>query len=150
MHVIRVVVERDFVHIGDIGIRFILGGSDFARIAVNLPFLPGFFGEVARNDVIRLARVHEVEWNRRKLLARAALYEEHAVIFGDVHQLAQVCFRLFDDGGKGLVAVGNLAHAHAGAGKIQKLSLRLFQNFEGKHGRPCRKIVNSHNLCSFY
>ena len=149
MHIVGVVVERDLVHVGNVSVRFILGGRDLAGIAVDLTFLPCLFGEIARNDVVRLARVHEVERNRRKLLARAALYEEHAVILGDVHQFAQVGFRLLHDGGKRLVAVGNFAHAHAGAGEIQKLFLRFFQYLEGKHGRPCRKVVNSHNLAPY-
>ena len=145
MYVVRIVVEGDRFHVGDIGVGLILGGRNAARLAEDLAFLPRFFGEVARHHIVGFARVHQVEGHRRELLARAALHEEHAVLLGDVQKPAQVRFRLFDDGGKRLVAVADLAHAHARAREIQKLFLCLFQHFEGKHGGACRKIVNSHD-----
>ncbi len=144
VHIVRIVVEGDLLHVGDIRVSLVLGGGDAARFAEDLALLPRLFGEVARDHIVGFARVHQVQGHGGELLARAALHKEHAVIFGDVHQFAQVGFRLFHDGGERFIAVADLAYAHARSGKIEELFLRFFQHVEGEHGRACRKIVNSH------
>ena len=145
VHVIGIVVEFDRIHVGDVCIIFILGRGDFPCLAVDLAFLPGFFGKVARHDVIGLSRVHQVEGNGCKLLARAALYKQYTVIVGNVHQLAHERLRFFHDGGERFVPVADLRDAHTGSLKIKEFFLRLFEHFEGEHGRACRKVINSHN-----
>ncbi len=148
MNVVGIVVEGDLVHVGDIGIGLVFGGGDAAGFTEDLALLPCLFGEVARDDIVRLARVHQVEGNGGELLARAALHEQDAIAVGNVHQLAQIGFRLLDDGGKRLVSVADLADAHAGARKVEQFFLRLFEHLEREHRRACRKVVNSHIVIS--
>ncbi len=60
MYVIGIFAERDVCKVGNIGVRFIFGGSDACGVAVNLPFLKGFFREVARYEIIGFSAVHQV------------------------------------------------------------------------------------------
>ena len=88
MHVVRVVVEFHFVEIGDICVNFIFGRGRDARRAVDLAFLPRLFREVARHEVVGFAFVHQIKGYRRELLARAALYEDDAIIFGNIQKIS--------------------------------------------------------------
>ena len=145
MHIVGVFAEGDLLHIGDIGVRLILGGSDACGVPVNFAFLEGFLREVARDDIVRLPLVHEVEGNSRELLARAALHEDDRIVVGDIQKLAQKRAPLVDDLFELLVAVRDLRDGHPGARKIQKLLLRFLKHFEGQCGRACGKVISSHN-----
>ena len=130
MHIVGVFAEGDALHVGDVGVRLILGRCDTRGVPVNFAFLEGFLGEIARDDIVRLPLVHEVEGNGCELLARAALHEDDRIVVGDIQKLAQKRAPFVDDLFKLLVAVRDLRDGHPGARKIQKLLLRFLKHLK--------------------
>ena len=95
--VVGVFSELELVDIGDIGEVAVLARCHAARITEQLCLLESLLRPRAGNDVVGLAVQHQVHGDGRKLLGRAALQEEHLVVVGNAHQIAQVGFGLFDD-----------------------------------------------------
>ena len=146
MHIVGVLAEGDRGDVGDIGVRLVLAGRHARRVAVDLALLPCLLGEVARHNIVRLPLVHEVEGDCCKLRARAALHKENGIVVGNVHEFTQQRLAFEDDGFKRLVAVRDLRHRHARAGKVQELALRLLQHAQGKRGGTCGKVICSHTF----
>ena len=110
MYVIRVVTDHIGRNCGNVRKILVCRGSDQSDIAVFLRLDVCFLRELTRHNVIGFsAAVHKVERNGGKLRGRAALKKEHFIILGNVHQFAEVFFRLFDDG---FVVRRSMAHLH--------------------------------------
>jgi hypothetical protein len=48
-----------------------------------------------------------------------------------------------DDRVERLRAMADLHHGHADAGQRHQIALRLLENLDRHHGRPCREVVDA-------
>ena len=121
----------------------VLGGSNRLRVAVLLRFLIGLGGELTGQNVIRLAGLHQVQRNCRELRRRAALQEKYLVVVRNVHDGAEIRFRLLDDC---FIRGRSVAHFHNGHACItvtNEFGCGFFQYGKREHRRTCGEIVNS-------
>ena len=126
-----ILVVGDGVHIRDVGEVFVLAGGHDVGLAELGGFLGGQVGEVAGDDVVRLAGGHKVQRHHGKLLGRTALEEADLVVVGDVHHTAQRGLGLGDDGIEPLAAVAHLHHALAAVAILEQLCLSLLEHLFG-------------------
>ena len=144
-----ILIVRDGVHIRDVGEVLVLAGCHDVGLAELGGFLGGQVGEVAGDDVVRLAGGHEVQRHHGKLLSGTALEEAHLVVVGDVHHAAQGGLSVLDDGVEPLAAVAHLHHALAAVAVFQQLCLCLPEDLLGQHAGACAEVVYScHNELS--
>ena len=120
--------------IGDVAVILILGGGSHDDLAVLLGLGNGLLGPRARLDIHGLAVLHQVPCHGGELQGRAALDEQHLVVVGDVHQLAQVGLGLVHDLLEHLGAVAHLHDAHTAAAVVHHLVADLLQHRLRHHG----------------
>ena len=111
MYIIGIRTERIAGGFRDHGEILLLGGRDCFGISVFESLLIRLGGELSGEDIVRLARFHEIERYGRKLRGCAALEEEHRIVVRDLHELAQIRLRLFDDR---FIGRRSMAHLHNG------------------------------------
>ena len=107
-------------------------------VAVLLRFFVRLAGELSGDYVVGFAAYgQKVERNRRELRGRAALQKQDFVVVGNIHDLAEVRFGLFDDC---VVIRRSVAHLHDrhSRGPVANQILRsFFENGHWQHGRAC-------------
>ena len=138
-----ILIVRDGVHIRDVGEVLVLAGCHDVGLAELGGFLGGQVGEVAGDDVVRLAGGHEVQRHHGELLGRTALEEADLIMIGNVHHPAQGGFGVGDDGLEPLAAVAHLHHALAAVAVFEQLCLSLLEHLFGQHAGTCAEIINS-------
>ena len=141
--VIGIGAEREAVDVGHVGEVLVLGTGDAAGVAVELGLLEGLLRPVARHDVVGNLVLHEVHGDGRELLRGAALQEQHAVVVGDVHEVADVLLCGLDDALERGGAVRHLHHGHASALIIEHFRGGGGQHLLGEHCRTGREIVHA-------
>ena len=151
MHVIRFGIDHIGCNLGDIREGLILRGSDRARLTVTSGLLVCLLCPLTRNDIIRLAASrHQVHRHHRKLCGSTALKEEHFIMIGNIHDIAQIFFCCVDNR---LIFLGTMRHLHHGLTRFaifEQLCRRRLQNLLGKHRGTCTEIVYScHKISSF-
>ena len=121
-----------------------LGAGSDVDVAVATGFLDGLLRPDAGFDVVRRAAFGEqVQGNLGKLLAGAALQEQHFIVGRDAKQIAQVLFGLFGDGGVVLAAMAHFHHRETLATPVQHFSLGALQYGFGKRGGACAEVKGS-------
>ncbi len=132
------------VHVGGVGIelplilcRRVAEVLVFARRhhvhrAVALGFLDRLLRPLAGVEVIGAGfAAQQVHRHHGELRRRAALQEQHLVVGGDAHQLAQIGLGLGGDAHEFLAAMAHFHHRHAAAVPVDHLGLHLLQHFLG-------------------
>ena len=120
--------------VGDVGEVLVGGGGDHLHLAVLLGLGNGLLGPCAGLHVAGLAVLHQVHGHHGELQRTAALDEQHLVVVGNVHQLAQVCLGLVGDLLEHLGAVAHFHDAHAAAAVVHHLVADLLQHALRHHG----------------
>ena len=135
--------KRQTVNIGHVREVFVLGAGHAVGLAVQLRLLERLLRPVARHDVVGNLVLHEVHRDGRELLRGAALQKQHAVVVGDVHEVADVLLSRFDDALERGGAVRHLHDRHARALVIEHFRSGRGQHLLGEHCRTGREIVHT-------
>ena len=123
---------------GDVGEFFILGRTCDCDISVFDSFFVSLFSKVTGNYIIGFAATRQkVERNSFELCRTAALNENNAVIFGDIHQFSEEGDALVVDSFVVFASVAHFAHAHTAAVVVKQVSLSFLKNFDRQHRRAC-------------
>ena len=130
----------------DIGKGLVFGRSHLDSFTVFAGFLPCLLGPLARYDVGCLLILHQVHGNGCELGPCAALQEQDLVIVGDLKQVSQVSFGFLDDAVIDFAAMAHFHDRHAASAVVKHFVRSFLQNFNGKHSRSCRKIINTCHL----
>ena len=138
--VVAILGNVEVTAIGDVGEALVGGRGDDLHLTVLLCLGDGLLGPHARLHIAGLAVLHQVDGHHGELHRTAALNEQHLIVIGDTHQLAQVSLGLLGDLHKSLVAVAHLHHGHAGAAIVHHLIADLLQHGLGHHSGACRKV----------
>ncbi|MNZ91511.1 hypothetical protein D3C78_1104990 [compost metagenome] len=122
--------------------RFGVGSNvDVAKAA---GFFNGFLRPDTGFDIVGSAILRQqVQRNFGELLARTTLQEQHLVVGGNGHQVAQVLLGLL---GNGHVVVATVTHLHHGqtlAIPVQHFGLGALQDSVGKRSRACAEVKGS-------
>ena len=133
-------IEADFLGRRQAGELALLGRGGDADIAKALRLLDRLLRPGTGDDVIRRTPRQQVHRDLRELLRRPALQEQHLVLLGDAHQIAQVGFRLLEDGHEFLAAMAHFHDAATRAVPVQQLGLRLQQHFFRQRRRSGAEI----------
>ena len=134
VHIVGVLGDVQIGAVGDIAVILILGGGGYDDLAVLLSLGNGLLGPRAGLDVHGLAVLHQVPRHSGELQGSAALDEQHLVVVGDVHQLAQIGLGLVDDLLEHLGAMAHLHDAHTAAAVVHHLVADLLQHGLRHHG----------------
>ena len=94
--VIGVIGDIQIAAIGYIGVVPVLAGGHYMHIAVLLGFVDGFFAPCTGLDIAGYAVLHQVHGDHSKLERSAALYEQHLVVVGNVHQVTEILLGFVD------------------------------------------------------
>ena len=128
-----VVIPFDFADFGDVATPAVARRRhDVDRGEETPRLLDGLFGPHARIDVCRPARLVEVERNHCKLQTRPSLQKQHAIVVGDVHEVADFGLTSFDDRLVGGRAVAHFHDGLAGPVAVEHFFGADFQNGFGK------------------
>lgn len=123
------------------------GCSATGVIAEFQRFLKSFARELPRDDIIRLPRPSDqVERDCRKLRGRSALQKQDFIVVGNPHQLPQIGFRAGNDRFVIRRAMRHLHNRHSALPVTDQFRCGGLQHRQGKHGRPCRKIIDPIHL----
>ena len=144
VEVVGVLGNLDGVDVGHVAERLVLAGRQAVRGAVHLRFLEGLLRPGTGNDVVGHAAfdLHEVHRNGGELRGGATLEEQHLVVLGDAHEVAQVGLSGVDDVLERLRAMAHLHDGHACALVVEHFGCSLLQNRFRQDGGTCRKVVN--------
>ena len=123
MYVIDVLAESVVVEVGDIGKVFVLAACRNAHVAVLGRFFRGFFGKVARYEIIGFPFFEKIEGNGLELSGRAALNEKYVVIIGNVEKFAEKRDAFVVNGFVNFAAVRRFGYAYAAAFEIDEFLL---------------------------
>ena len=143
VYVVRILADGKIRAVGNVREGLVGRGCHRIGLAKEFCLLIGLFRPLTGDDIIRHLIFHEVHGNHGKLLAGAALEEQHLVAFRNAHQLPQVAFRPVDNILIGRRPVTHLHNGHAASPVIQHFCCCLAQNRLRQHCRASRKIINS-------
>ena len=107
-----------------------------------LALLERLVGPCSLLRVVGLAALREeIHRDHRELHRRAALDEAHGPVVAESAQLLERGDRLLVDRVVVLAAVGHLHHGHSAALVVDKVLLRVLEDFKRQHRGACRKVV---------
>jgi len=141
--VVGIVGDVEIGAVGDIGVVLVLGGGGDDHVSDLLGLGNGLLRPGAGLHIDGLAVLHEVHRDHGELQRGAALDEEHLIVVGDAHEVAEILFRLVDDLLIDLRAVGHFHDAHAAAAVVHHLIADLFQHGLGHHGGACGEVKST-------
>ncbi len=132
----------------EVVVRLGAGGQVYVTEAAR--FLDALARPDAGVDIVRHANLgQQVQRDFRELLARAALQEQHLVVGGNRHQVAQVLLGLLGDRNVGIAAVAHFHYRQATALPIKKLGLGAAQHRFGKRGGAGAEVKGAFAHCCF-
>ena len=97
IYVISVIIDGQIGTIRNIRKCLIFRRSNLYSLAVFGSLLISFLCPLTGNDVVSNFIFHQIHGNHGKLQGCAALKEQYFIIIRNMHQIAQICFRFFDD-----------------------------------------------------
>ena len=150
--IVRVVGNIEIRAVGDVREILVLGGGDDLHLAILLGLGNGLLGPGTGLHIAGDTVFHQVDGDHGELNRSAALDEQHLVIVGNAHQLAEVGLSLIPDLLEHLGAMAHLHNTHTAAAVVHHLGGDLFQNRLRHHGRACGEVVSTavfHRVCSF-
>ena len=111
-------VEFGRIDSGDIRIIIRLGTGDDVDIGVFCRLFGRARGKIAAIYIVGAAAYREVQGHGGELTGRAALEQEHFIVIGNGHQLAQERDRFIEDFQINLGAMAHFHHTHAATAEV--------------------------------
>ena len=132
VHVGRILVQLPCIESGNIGAVLVFVVGNHVHVGELLRFADGLLRPFTCVHVIgRSLTTQQVQRDHGELQMRAALQEQHLVVGGDTHQLAQIGFGLCMDTHVLFATVRHLHHRHTAAVPIKQFRLSLLQYLLG-------------------